>query len=641
MSQKIETVDELSPPPAGMAERWIHEIEAAQKHWSKFHKQSSKVVDRYVDERGDSELDQPKKLNLLWSNTETIKPALYNQAPTPEVVRRNKDKDPIGREASEVLERSLAYCLDAYDFDHHMQEAVHDYTLLNFGQVRVEYDPLITGSGAEEKLEAEYAKVSYVHWSDFMTNVARRWNEVRWQAFRHYLTREQLRTLAGKEIGNQVSLDFTPREFEGDERKEALFKKAIAWEIWDKDSRKVIWIAPSYKDAPLAVKDPFCNFSDFFCAPRPLLGVKGKTIIPRSDYVLYQDQAEAIDRLTDKIYTLTEALKVAGAYNGKFEDLQKLVEEGGNTLIPVADWQSFAQGGGMDGNISWMPLKEVAEALRALYEARAAAKQDLYESTGISDIVRGASDPNETATAQQIKNQWGSLRIRDKQKEIQRFARDVMRLKGELISEKFSMETLQQMSGVQLPTMQQLAIQAQQTGQPPNPATPTWEAVYSLLQNDRLRSFSIRIETDSTMEPNEAEEKQSRIEFVTAFGNFLKEATPIMQAAPETGKMLGQVLLFAVRGFKVARELEDTVEQTMEQIEQRAANPQPPQPDPDTKLKVDADLKKHTESLQVDLKKHDDEILLEREKLGAQNSLETRRLSHEEKKIEKFDGNME
>jgi hypothetical protein len=44
----------------------------------------------------------------------------------------------------------------------------------------------------------------------------------------------------------------------------------------------------------------------------------------------------------------------------------------------------------------------------------------IYEVTGISDIVRGQGNAQETATAQEIKSQWGSLRIRKLQKQIER-----------------------------------------------------------------------------------------------------------------------------------------------------------------------------------------------------------------------------
>ena len=50
-----------------------------------------------------------------------------------------------------------------------------------------------------------------------------------------------------------------------------------------------------------------------------------------------------------------------------------------------------------------VPFDAVSEALKQLYDSRDRTKQVLYEVTGLSDLVRGASDPRTTATAEQIK----------------------------------------------------------------------------------------------------------------------------------------------------------------------------------------------------------------------------------------------
>jgi hypothetical protein len=52
-----------------------------------------------------------------------------------------------------------------------------------------------------------------------------------------------------------------------------------------------------------------------------------------------------------------------------------------------------------------------------------------------------------------------------------------------------------------------------------------------LLRDPALRAFRIDIETDSTIEPNDQEEKQRRIEFVTAVGKYLAESLPVVQAS--------------------------------------------------------------------------------------------------------------
>ncbi len=106
-------------------------------------------------------------------------------------------------------------------------------------------------------------------------------------------------------------------------------------------------------------------------------------------------------------------------------------------------------------------------------------KQDLYEITGISDIVRGQTSASETATAQQIKGQFATLRLDNNQKDVARFSKDLVVIMTEVIAKHFSLDTIKQVSGVKLMTaeekqlveaqQQQAMMMAQQTQQPPPP----------------------------------------------------------------------------------------------------------------------------------------------------------------------------
>jgi hypothetical protein len=76
--------------------------------------------------------------------------------------------------------------------------------------------------------------------------------------------------------------------------------------------------------------------------------------------------------------------------------------------------------------------------------------------------MRGATDPGETLGAQQLKTQYGSTRIRDKQYELARIARDLVCIICEIVCEKFDPVTFIEMSQTQLPTQD---MQRQQVGQ--------------------------------------------------------------------------------------------------------------------------------------------------------------------------------
>ena len=93
-------------------------------------------------------------------------------------------------------------------------------------------------------------------------------------------------------------------------------------------------------------------------------------------------------------------------------------------MVPVQSMASWSERGGFKGLVEWMPIDMVATTLKECIDTRKQILEDIYQITGMSDIIRGMSDPRETATAQQMKGNWGSLRVRDKQKELARFARE-------------------------------------------------------------------------------------------------------------------------------------------------------------------------------------------------------------------------
>jgi len=148
------------------------------------------------------------------------------------------------------------------------------------------------------------------------------------------------------------------------------------------------------------------------------------------------------------------ALKVAGVYAGSEKAvLQQLVDDGSeNKLIPVEDWAGFAgDKGGLNGLIQWLPVEQIARVLIQLYDARERILRIIYQTTGIADILRGETNPTETLGAQQLKTQFATRRITRAQKDVARFARDLLRLRGAIMARHFSPATLALMSGLPEP----------------------------------------------------------------------------------------------------------------------------------------------------------------------------------------------
>jgi hypothetical protein len=762
--------EKLGTSDADIVTRWRAELEAARKGPHKrWIERAKKAIRRYRDENVD-DIDggSPKRnaqFNVLWSNAQTIAPSIYSKPPTPVVERRYLDRDVIGRAAATILQRVLAFQVESPESDFHetMRQCRTDFMLVAMGSAwlryEAEYKPAapqhtdekeIAESAADGGEGEEYAEdivaqkicVDYCHWSDELFSPARFWQELTWRAKRAYYTRRQA-VKKFPEHGRDLPLKVTRGKKQNDitdQIKEAI-GKAEVWQIWDFVERKIVYICEDYGVAPLDVAEDSLGLKCFTPAARPVRGTTtNDSIYPIPDYTIWHDQAAELDNLTARIAALTRAIKAAGVFDASVPELARLLQEGmENKLIGVTNWAKLTQKGGLPGAVSLLPIKELSDALTALYLARAQVKNDLYEISGTSDIVRGASDPNETAAAQKLKGQFSAVRGGDRKSEFDRFVRDTMLVMAEIAVEHFTDETLWLMSDFEqwakdqdlkaylpeppaAPPMPQAPMMGH-NGPPPGPldmprppmappaappanmpsglgiapgnggavvnppaapmpamggsglagvatsapsqvppspapmaSTPIEPPIaglpipgmmppapppsqemlarelfgkaVKLLRDDKLRSFRIQMETDSTIQPDAAQEQQARVEFLGAVTQFLAQAQEMGAAYPQLMPVLGKFLLFGARGFKVGRDLESSLEAMITDLEKLARNPAPKQPSPEQmkaeaiKAKSEADkelagikMQGEQQKQQMEMQKLQAEIAADRERM--------------------------
>lgn len=614
---------------AKLQKRWVQEIQFYETKTRAWYEKGRKILRRYKDDRSPRDQRVPR-FNILWSNTETLLPACYGSKPKPDIERRFRDKDAVGRFASQVLERSITYFVNE-QFDQCMQQAVKDLLLPGRGTVWVRYEPhfkdviqdepeAVQNDGVEITDDVEsYADASeptqeiadevvcwdYIHWEDFLNGWGRTWDEVPWAARKAYLTRDKLIERFGEEIGNKVVLDYSPHDLK-DNKYDEVEKKATIYEIWCKDDKKVYWIHKDYIESPLDEKDDPLRLTDFWPFPMPLYAtLANDDMVPVPDYIEYQDQAHELDELTSRIGAITRAVKVAGVYDASAAGVERVLAEGvENQLVPVSQYAVLSEKGGMKGVIDLLPMKDILETLLGLYEARDKVKGDLYEITGIADVIRGASDPDETAAAQKLKGKFGSMRLDARQRKVRNFARDLVNIGTQIVAEHFTIETIKKISGVKLLTAQekqqlqaQMAPQMGHNGGPPMQSAaqlppgldaeemeelmqnPTWEEVEGLLKNESLLSYRIDIETDSTIKVDQDAERDARVEFLQATSSFMDKAIQVPQ---EMAPLAAKMLQFGIRGFKIGKELESAFEIAIQKLEKKAS--EPPQPNPEVQI---------------------------------------------------------
>jgi hypothetical protein len=594
--QKFESERDIKSTPMGMAQRWATEIEASKKFLRKFHDAGDRIVKRYLDERADESMGEgASKVNLFWSTVQVLLAQLYTKPPKADVSRTYFDADDDqARVASSILQRILNKGgEDALEQENSFKLAIEDFLIVGLGQVWVRYeleteqvevegvpDP-VTGELIPQLVEQvanEDACVDYVHWKDFFYSPARTWNEVRWVARRVYMTKDALTTRFGEKIAAEVPL-IQRKGRQGQSGPVAFdpWDKAEVYEIWCKEHKAVYWYSPGCS-VILDYKPDTLELADFFPCPRPLVSnVTTTKLVPRAMYVMAQDQFEELDEINTRITWLTRAAKVVGVYDKNAEGVNRMLSQGAeNQLIPVDNWAMFAEGGGIKGRVDFMPIDQVVNAIEKLRVYRQDKVQQIYEVLGISDIMRGNTRASETASAQQIKAQFGSARLQLQQVYVSDWASSAMRKRAEIICDLWQPQSIVEASNIERTADAQYVPQA-----------------IELLKNEGARAYRITIDTDAMATIDYAQERDSAVQFLQGLGAFVSQVTPMVERSPEAGPFLLKMLQWGVSKFRISREIESTLDQAIAAMNASAQAPKsPPPPDPAiVKAQMDTQVK--------------------------------------------------
>lgn len=557
--------------------------------------------------------------DIFWANMEVLKPAIYSRPPMPVVAAKYRDRNKTANTAAELLERCLSSAFNSNGMDDVMLQVRDDLAIANRGVIWTRY----------ESDDDQRVCIEHLDRTDFLHDPAKKWQDVTWVARRAWMTRREMQNRFEKSSGlawtNAGYVEIDTDKYGAADKSE----KAAVWEVWHKEANRVYWVSEGVP-VMLDEGEPHLRLTGFFPCPKPAYGtLKRRSLIPIPDYERYKRHLDQIDEVTKRIYVLLDAIKMKGFVpaGGEIGTAVETALKSNDTslIVPIPSAALMASSGNF---ITWLPLAEVAQTIQGLIEARNQLFQDFYQLSGISDIMRGATDAQETLGAQQIKAQYGSIRVRDKIDELQRIARDAGRIAGEIIAEKFSEKTLLNMAQMSMPkkseikrsideitkatqdrakqieaeASEQIQMMQQQGQDPSQIAAQAEEAinaaveesakqikqlssqvvledVIKLLRDDEVRGFSIDIETDSTIMTDENEEKSSRAEFLQVVASLLPGLRDFASGGEASAKLSGLLLKFGIAPYRAGRELDGAFDDVIDEAEKQAAMPNQQQDD--------------------------------------------------------------
>lgn len=587
---------------------WLDMIADAERYFDDWQMRADNADRMYSDLSRLTMAGRDQEFALFWSNVQVMLPAIYARPPVPVVTPKFSDRDPVKDTASELLERNCIVSFDMDDINQVMLSLRDDLAIVGRGVAWLRYE------------DDDQERICYEHIDrrDFVHAPARDWRHVDWVARRGWLTRREMRERFGPDIAAAATYHTRPSNSEGmltgatDHR-----EKCGVWEIWHKPTESVVWVSEGV-DEVLDSGEPHLDLECFFPCPEPVYAtLQRRSLIPVPDVVYYADQLTEINSLTRRIHALGEALRLRGFYQAG-GDIGDAIEtamaqiDDGKIMVPVPAWASLSSGGG--DPIIWMPIEQVASTITSCVELRRQLMEDTYQLIGLSDIMRGHVDADEKLGQSQLKQQNGSYRVRDKQQGLVRIARDLARMGAEIMAEKFTQKSLVDYSQMPLPTDAQVKKQvreleaaakqqikalqeqaqeamAQAEAQQQDPAqimaqfeqqqqqmleswgqqigaagqAVTIEQVMDVLRDQKLRPYTLDIETDSTIYPDEMAEKSARAEFMQAFSGVVQTIQPLLMAGESGAGLAGGLLKFSLAPFRVGRQMDGLIDKFVEE----------------------------------------------------------------------------
>jgi hypothetical protein len=79
-----------------------------------------------------------------------------------------------------------------------------------------------------------------------------------------------------------------------------------------------------------------------------------------------------------------------------------------------------------------------------------------------------------------------------------------------------------------------------------------------MLRDDKVRSFNIDIESETTAQVDNDKLKEQRMEFINVMSGFIQQYIPLVNAGILPVESFKAMLGFTIRPFKVGRELEES-----------------------------------------------------------------------------------
>lgn len=420
---------------------------------------------------------------------------------------------------------------------------------------------------------------------------ARKWNAVTRLAFEYQYSYREFVEKFGRAALKKLAVD--------DVKEHRTGKPIIVFEYHDKFLKEVRWFAENsedffqpadmpqvdaanlvaVKEAPESGKDEapeteivdnsdLYGLSGFFPCVEPLLiNASTKEFWPTPEYFQMQDILDDIHSIVGRMFLLTKAIRVRFFFDSSVRELKSLIGEtgeGGGLGIPNLE-QSLMNGKGSLANlVAYFPVDEMIQGLNNMYKAFQQRLDMFYQVTGLSDLIRGQTNPDSDKTfgERQMEGKFALNRIEPYQRKLQEWIKQNYQLLMEMALKMFSDDSIDEYV-----TPQTLDPEDKQR----------YVAALDLLKSNKRRRFRVDFETDSTVAINEQWRKRQATDLANTLTKALESTAKVAETQPELAATELSVLKHLIGEFSDGKLYIDEIQDSIQQVIDRVKQPKPPE----------------------------------------------------------------
>lgn len=639
--------------------RWIRAAKkAAKDHWD----DSKDAWEEYENKPNTGEAQiagattrtNTQRYPIYYSSCKTLEPAYFARTPDT-VTRRMFDiDDPMATTMCMMSERFSKYLIERCNHDSSVRSAVQDFIHADKASLQVVYEadivqemerkPLMMQMGEDgetsyydggnlhegevsedeegyfyqspiEKASNKHIKLVPTRFNKVIhTPNATSQDEIIDMAYWFCLDYDE----ACKKFPN-ISPDRLPwrtdKAYKEDEdsnkRPDTPGKFLEGWECWSKRTKKVYFVCEDYEEGFLKepAEDPYKLRTFFPSTPFIIGSPPSGSLYPTPAWVHVRATAKILHKMYGRVFSLIEQVRRRAIVDeSNTELLAALQDLDSGEFITSRNMQAILDKGGLANMVAYLPVKELVEAIAELSQLEDKFKNNFYEWFGVPDILRGASDPIETAAAQQIKQGSAHDRFKYQKKQVMDMDRDAIEMMMDLGYQVYDDTEMAEILGYQYmqPDDQQRFFPALQ-----------------ILRNDPARLIRIEIETDSTSFVDERVEQEQRNAVGQLIIGGLDKIAAMAQTTPMFVPVALRTLLYGISGLKGGKDFDNDVVQAVNQLVEQASQPQaqpPPPPDYEAmkieQKRQEVETKARLSEMEMRLKEQD--LMLKDKKINAE-----------------------